>query len=84
MQNYLNELRKNFEKYAIQNKIDFGNDDEKMEALKKFMAAGGNQLESNWANKFLGAGIDFASSIGMAWLGNKLFKGGLKGARMFF
>lgn len=84
LQNYLNELRKNFEKYAIQNKIDFGKDDEKMEALKKFMAAGGNQLESDWTNRFLGAGIDFASSIGMAWLGNKLFKGGLKGARMFF
>lgn len=84
LQNYLNELRKNFENWAIQNKIDFGKDDEKMEALKKFMAAGGNQLESDWTNRLLGAGIDVASSIGMAWLGNKLFKGGLKGARMFF
>lgn len=84
LQNYLNELRKNFEKWAIQNKIDFGKDDEKMEALKKFMAAGGNQLESDWTNRLLEAGIDVASSIGMAWLGNKLFKGGLKGARMFF
>jgi hypothetical protein len=55
-----------------------------MEALKKYIAAGGNQLESDWTNKLLGAGIDVASSIGMAWLGNKLFKGGLKGARMFF
>ena len=84
LQNYLNELRKNFEKWAIQNKIDFGKDDKEMEALKKFMAAGGNQLESDWTNRLLGAGIDVASSIGMAWLGNKLFKGGLKGARMFF
>lgn len=84
LQNYLNELRKNFENWAIQNKIDFGKDDEKMEALKKFIAAGGNQLESDWTNRLLGAGIDVASSIGMAWLGNKLFKGGLKGARMFF
>ena len=84
LQNYINELRKNFEKWAIQNKIDFGSDEKAMEALKKFMAAGGNQLENDWTNRILGGVVDVASSVGMAWLGNKLFKGGLKGARMFF
>lgn len=63
MQSYLNNLRKDFENWAIENKIKWGNDDEKMEALKKFVANGGNQIENGWMTKLADAGISIGGSV---------------------
>lgn len=72
MQNYINDLRKNFEKWRIDNSIAYGTDKEKMDALKAFTNASGGQLENDWKNILLRTGINVGSTVGTAFLMNAL------------
>lgn len=72
MQNYINNLRKDFEKWRIDNNIAYGTDKEKMDALKAFSNASGGQLENDWKNILLQTGINIGSTIGTAYLMNSI------------
>lgn len=74
LQSYVNDLRKNFEDWALKNKIRLGSDDEKMEALKKFTAAYGNQMENDWLRMLGQAGINVGTSLGSAYLMNRIIR----------
>lgn len=72
MQNYINKLRKDFEKWRIDNNIAYGTDKEKMDALKAFTNASGGQLENDWKNILLQTGLNIGSTIGTAYLMNSI------------
>jgi hypothetical protein len=72
MQNYINKLRKDFEKWRIDNSISYGTDKEKMDALKAFTNASGGQLENDWKNILLRTGLNIGSTVGTAYLMNAL------------
>lgn len=72
MQNYINNLRKDFEKWRIDNSIAYGTDKEKMDALKAFTNASGGQLENDWKNILLRTGLNIGSTVGTAYLMNAL------------
>lgn len=74
LQSYINNLRKDFENYMLNKKIDLGSDEEKMEALKKFTAAYGNQLENDWLRMLGQAGINVGTSLGSAYLMNRIIR----------
>lgn len=74
LQSYVNDLRKNFEAWALKYKIDLGSDDAKMEALKKFTAAYGNQMENDWLRMLGQAGINVGTSLGSAYLMNRIIR----------
>lgn len=74
LQSYVNNLRKNFEAWALKYKIDLGSDDKKMEALKKFTAAYGNQMENDWLRMLGQAGINVGTSLGSAYLMNRIIR----------
>jgi hypothetical protein len=74
LQSYVNDLRKNFEAWALKYKIDLGSDDKKMEALKKFTAAYGNQMENDWLRMLGQAGINVGTSLGSAYLMNRIIR----------
>lgn len=74
LQSYVNNLRKNFEAWALNNKIELGSDEEKMEALKAFTAAYGNQMENDWLRMLGQAGINVGTSLGSAYLMNRIIR----------
>lgn len=74
LQSYANNLRKDFEDYMLTKKIDLGSDEKKMEALKAFTAAYGNQLENDWLRMLGQAGINVGTSLGSAYLMNKMIR----------
>ena len=74
LQSYVNNLRKDFENYMLDKKIDLGSDKKKMEALKAFAAAYGNQLENDWLRMLGQAGINVGTSLGSTYLMNRLIR----------
>lgn len=72
LQSYVNNLRKDFEAWALKYKISLGSDEEKMEALKKFTAAYGNQMENGWLRMLGQLGIDVGTTVGTAYLMNRM------------
>lgn len=73
-QSYLNNLRKDFEDWSTKYGIKMGNDKEKMEALKKYTAARGNQMENDWKNMLLRGVVTGAETVGTAYLMNRLMR----------
>ena len=73
-QSYLNNLRKDFEDWTTKYGIKMGNDKEKMEALKAYTAAKGNQMENDWKNMLLRGVVTGAETVGTAYLMNRLIR----------
>ena len=64
LQKQANELSKNFEKWALDNKIAIGNDKARSEALKRYAAAAGNQMVNNFLNRLGMGAMDMGFALG--------------------
>lgn len=60
LQNKLNELQKDFQDWAIENEVKWGSDEEKLEAIKKYQAARGNDIMRGWGSRIFDAVSSFA------------------------
>lgn len=65
LQSYSNELRKDFENWATENGVKWGNDKEKMKALKEYTAARGNAVVSGGALDMIMKGGQLAGSLAL-------------------
>ena len=68
LQAQVNDLRKDFENWVTENGIKWGNDKEKMKALKEYMAARGNANVAGGTLDMIMKGAQVASSVALPLL----------------